>query len=367
MLFDPITISGTTVENRVSMTSMVTRLATEEGFLSPVLESYYLRRARGGVGLIVVEGTVAGDFRSKLALSINDDRFVPRLKHLVDRIHSETSTKLSIQLVHVLKRGVNYKQKVEDLTIQDIERVVNEMGSAAVRAEKAGFDFIEVHLAHSVLLASFVSLLNKRNDEYGRTLEGRMKIMTEVLQRIRDQTNIPVGCRISADEFIIGGNTLQQSRIFAKKLAEAGVAYISVSCGGKFEDSKILPDGTILIYSGYSAERTFPPSYMPDAVNVYLAGDIRKVVEPYKVPVVTAGKIPLPELAEAILQEGKADLIGLGRPLLCDPDWPKKAKEGKSNEIVKCKYDSACLQLDRLYKPIECIQWKSSEEGWGLV
>ncbi len=185
-----------------------------------------------------------------------------------------------------------------------------------------------------------------------------MKIVKEVLARVKAAVgeDFPIGCRLNGDEFILGGNTLQQSRQIAKKLADWGIHYLSVSAGGKFEDGQIY-DGIAWPYSGYSGTRTMPTKDMPDGVNVYLAEDIRKIVSLYGIPVFTAGKIPSPELAEAILESSKADLIALGRPLICDPDWPNKTKSYRWHEIVNCKYCGSCTDNDRNFEPVVCSQW----------
>jgi len=149
---------------------------------------------------------------------------------------------------------------------------------------------------------------------------------------------------------------LKQSSTISEKLAKWGIHYISVSAGGKFEDGLVF-DGVVWPYSGYSGTRAMPTAYMPDGVNVYLAEEIRKVVNPYRVPVIAAGKITTPEFAESILEAKKADLIALGRPLICDPDWPNKAKSFKWDDIVYCKYCGGCTDNDRNFQPVVCRQW----------
>ena len=113
---------------------------------------------------------------------------------------------------------------------------------------------------------------------------------------------------------------------------------------------------------GYSGHRAMPPAYMPDGVNVYLSAEIKKVIEPFNLPVITAGKIPTPEFAESILQEKKADLIGVCRAILCDPDWPKKAEEGRSKEIIRCAYCCRCMEDLRIGRPVSCQRWKEGKK-----
>jgi len=135
-----------------------------------------------------------------------------------------------------------------------------------------------------------------------------------------------------------------------------GYEYISVSAGGKFEDG-LTEQGMTSPYSGYSGSRTMPKSYMPDGVNVYLARDLKKAILPYNVPVLTAGKIPTAEFAEAILQAGEADLIGLARPLLCDPEWSNKVRDVRNDEIVNCIYCGQCNVDDANFVTVVCHQW----------
>ena len=360
-LFKPIKIGEMKLENRVVMTPLVSRLATEDGFVTDRLKEHYLKIAKGGVGMITVEATAVISRKSPFNLKMCDDKYITGLKNLVKRIHKETNTKLSIQLVHFLKLSRSgYRQRVEELTLKEIEQIVEDFEKAALRVKEAGFDALEIHCAHAYTLASFLSLLNKRRDEYGGSLQGRTRIAAEIIQRIKEVgEHLIIGCRINADEFIVGGNTLEQSRRIVIELAKLGIGYLSVSAGGKYEDAPILPDtGLPCPYSGYSGHRCMPRAYMPNCVNVYLAEDIRKTLRKagYSIPIITAGKIPTPDVAESILQEEKADLIGLARPLLCDPEWPKKAKEGRWNEIVKCTYCCGCIEKDSRFEIVSCVR-----------
>jgi len=361
-LFEPIKIGRMRLENRIAMTSLVTRLATEDGFVTDNLEKHYLRIANGGVGMITVEAAAIISRRSPFNLKICDDKYITSLRNLVKRIHKETRTKLSIQLVHFLKLSRNgYRQKVEELKSEEIEQIVADFEKAALRVNEADFDALELHCAHAYTLASFLSLLNRRKDEYGGSLEGRIRIVAEIMQRIKEKVDkeLTIGCRINADEFVVGGNTLEQSKHIAIELAKLGVGYVSVSVGGKYEDAPILSDtGLPWPYSGYSGHRCMPRAYMPYCVNVYLAEDIRRALREvgYRVPIIAAGKIPTPDLAESILQKRKADIIGLARPLLCDPEWPRKAKEGKWDEIINCTYCGGCIDKDSKFEAVSCVR-----------
>lgn len=351
-LFSPISINQLRLSNRVVMAPCHTGLNSIDGFVTQSLVDFWVRRARGGASALVIGAVLVSAKRWPGVLRINDEKFVPGLRSMVEYIHQESDAKVFVQLFDVLKVGrMGYKQDVADLDIKEIKQCINDFGEAAKRAKEAGFDGIELHAAHGYLLASFLSLQNKRPDEYGKSILGRMRLVTEVYQKVREAVGneYVVGIRINGDEFIIGGNTLQQSRIIARRLAEMGIDYISVSAGGKYEDSRAAgPAGILQPYppfGGYSGFRCMPPAYMPEGVNVYLAEGIRKAIRDagYSTPVITAGRIPHPRLAERILSEGQADLVGLCRPLLRDPDWVTKAKEGRTEEIIKCKYCNACI------------------------
>jgi len=358
-LFSPITINRMKLENRIIMAPTRENLAAEDSYVTTEMADFYLRRAKGGVSMIVLGAVGVNPRRSPFMPLINDDKFIPALKDLVGRIHSETEVKICAQLSDWLKIARGWKQDVNDVTGEEIEQRIDCFEKGAIRAKEAGFDAIELHAAHGYALASFLSLRNKREDEYGGPIEKRMKIVIEIYQRVRKAlgNDYPIGIRINGDEFIIGGNTLQHSRIIAKKLAEMGVDYISVSAGGKYEDSQGTNNhGVPHPFGGYSALRSIPPAYMPEAVNVYIASDIRKTIRQagYSTPVTTAGRIPYPELAETVLREGQADLIALSRPLLRDPEWPIKAKEGRAKDIQRCTYCLACLERIFCDEPAFC-------------
>jgi 2,4-dienoyl-CoA reductase-like NADH-dependent reductase (Old Yellow Enzyme family) len=189
-----------------------------------------------------------------------------------------------------------------------------------------------------------------------------MRLPIEVYQAVRQVTgeNYPLGVRINGEDFIIDGNTLQQSTGIARRLAELGVDYISVSAGDRFEDSATpAPNSPLDPMSGYSGHRMSPWYWFPDGTHVYLAAAIREHIRKagFETPIVTAGKIRTPQLAEQILRDGNADIIGLCRALLCDPDWPLKAKEGREKDIVRCTACNWCLEADSRYDKVNCSRW----------
>jgi 2,4-dienoyl-CoA reductase-like NADH-dependent reductase (Old Yellow Enzyme family) len=363
-LFSPIKIRGMTFPNRVMRTSMVSGLATEDGLVTDPLKERYRREAKGGAGSIVVEAAVILPSRSSYNLRISDDSFTEGLKALVDAVRmANPEPKIGLQIMHFLKIARSgWRQKVEDFKPEEFPLIVEQHAKAAGRALSAGFDFIELHMAHAYTLASFLSRANRRTDRYGGRLENRLRLPIEVYRAVRDAVGdrFPVGIRINGEDFTVEGNTLFQSTRIARRFARLGADYISVSGGSRFEDAAApAPNMPPDPMSGYSGHRMSPSWWFPDMTQVYLANGIRRYVRDggYDTPVVTVGKIRTPHQAEHILKEGKADLIGLCRSLLCDPDWPAKAREGREKEIVHCTACNWCLEADSRYEKVTCSRW----------
>ena len=378
MLFSPLNIRGCILSNKIMSTAMVSRLAAEDGHVTDAIIERYRRIAKGRPGAIVVEPAGVLPSRSSFNLRISDDQFIHELREFVNKIRAvNPDVKIGLQLIHFLKLARSgWRQKVEDIKPKDVQVIPEQFASGVQRAKAAGFDFVELHMAHFTTLASFLSLMNKRKDQYGGDFEGRVRLPTEVVVAVRDAIggDFPVGARINGEEFIKEGNTLLQSARVARRLAKLGVDYISVSAGERFEDAEPPPlNSPPFAGTGYSGFRMSPRWWNPDGVQVYLAEGVRKVVREagYDIPIVTAGKIRTPDLAEEILEQGRADIIGMARALLCDPDWPLKAKEGRDDEIVKCAACGYCSEADERYERIVCIQWPkgtlNAPSPWLLV
>ena len=363
MLFEPFEFSGMRLKNRVVSVPVVSNLATEDGYVTDPLLERYRRIAEGGSAWIIIEDVVVLSRKSPFNLRINDDEFIPGLKTLTAEVHKVPDARIGIQLGHFLKISMKgYRQTVEELTKEEITQMIEEHLQAGIRAEKAGFDSIEWDAESCMTLSQFLSRLNKRTDEYGGSLENRLRIVMEIYEATRKALgkNMILGARINGDDLVMGGNTLLHSTQIAKKLAAAGLDYLSISCGGQWVDAlPPQPGEPPSAYTGYSGLRCWPRAWDPDGANVYMTEAIRKALrkEGYSLPVITAGKIPMPSLAEEILQEGKADLIGLGRPLLCDPDWVNKGAAGRTEDIVRCIYCNHCSEVNDLFQHTDCIQW----------
>jgi hypothetical protein len=165
-----------------------------------------------------------------------------------------------------------------------------------------------------------------------------------------------VGIRFDGEEAIKGGYGLTDARYIALRFAQLGADWLSISAGGKFEDAVKREGEPLYPYTGYSGDRTMPPATYPDGANVYLAEGIKRFIHAHgqAAPVVTTGKINTPELAEQLLASGQADLVGFARALLADPDWPKKARDGRAGQIVRCIYGNVCKNLDENFKQVRC-------------
>jgi len=363
MLFEPFEFSGMRLKNRIVSVPVVSNLATEDGFVTDHLIERYRRIAEGGTGWIIIEDVVVLSRKSPYNLRIWDDQFVPGLKKLTEEVHKVGNVKIGVQLGHFLKISMKgYRQKVEELTKEEIKQIIEDHIQAAIRAKKAGFDSIEWDAESCMTLSQFLSRLNRRTDEYGGKLENRLRIVMEIYGGTRKVLGkgFILGARINGDDLVMGGNTMLHSVEIAKRLAGVGIDYLSISCGGQWVDAlPPKPGEPPSAYTGYSGLRCWPRAWDPDGANVYLSEGIRKALRKggYSIPVITAGKIPMPDLAEEILQEGKADLIGLGRPLLCDPDWVKKAIEKREDDIVRCIYCNHCAEVNDRFEITNCIQW----------
>ncbi len=361
-LFEPVRINGMALANRITVPAMVTRLSGEDGHVNDDIKDRYMRFARGEPGLIVVEAMSVHGGKSGPLLKMSEDRFVPGHAAMVRAMHGISSSKVAAQIIHFLKISRSgWRQKIADLHRKELESIVSDYAASAARVRKAGYDAVELHMAHAYTLSSFLSLRNRRQDEYGRSLENRMRLMTRVIKAARAEvgSDYPIGVRFDGEECIKDGYTLKDSREMALRMARLGVDWISVSAGGKFEDAIHRPGEPLYPYTGYSGDRCMPSVNYPDAANIYLPEGIKRYLNArgFTTPVVATGKIRTPELAESLLEEGRADLIGMARAQLADPDWPAKVRDGRSSAIVRCVYGNVCKNLDENFKKVRCVLW----------
>ncbi|WP_346664737.1 FAD-dependent oxidoreductase [uncultured Mailhella sp.] len=339
MLFSPVTINALTLKNRIVMSSMVTQYAASNGEVTDQMIHYYAERARGGVGLIMIEATYVerqGD-SYKFGLGADTDEMLPGLARLANAIHA-CGGKVGLQLQHAGRTanpltnggpiklvsyipGVTPYEGARVLTREDIADLVKRYAEAALRAKKAGFDLVELHGAHGYLLNQFLSpFTNLREDEYGGSAENRLRFPLEVLSACREAVgkDFPLTVRLSVDEFNGTGLTLQTSLPIAQAFVDNGIDALNISVGA-CETNRY----------------TIPPAVLPEGFNADRAAAVRKAVEA-RVPVAVAGRIHNAALAESILTAGKADIIVMGRPLIADPYLPVKSQAGRLDDVAPC-------------------------------
>ncbi len=363
-LFSPIKIGNVTMKNRLMGVPFVSGLATEDGSVTEENKERYKREAMGGMGAITIEPGVVLPSKSSHNIRFSSDDYIPGVKEIVDLMREQDpELKIGMQLSHFLKTSrKGYIQWVEDLTYEEIDNMIRWFAEATTRAIKVGLDYVEIHNAHTSSLCSFLSILNKRTDQYGGSFENRMKAPTQVYEAVREAAGdkLAVGVRIAGAEFVRGGNTLQQSTRIAKSFAELGVDYLNVSAGDKIEDAPTPPEGYPAdSTAGYSGERMSPPWFYPDAPNAFLSEGIRNYIREagYETPVIHAGKIRTPKTAEELIEQGKTDIIGLARARLADPDFAIKAKEGREKEIIRCVACNWCVEADGRLEKVYCSRW----------
>ncbi|MCB9894599.1 MAG: NADH:flavin oxidoreductase [Planctomycetes bacterium] len=364
-LFEPLKINSMTLPNRVVVPAMVTRLSGEDGFVNGDITDRYVRFAKGGAGLIVLEAMAVHGSKSGPLLRISGDEFTPGLRELRQKMKDAGPGCVAPQIIHFLKISRSgWRQKVDDLSIDDIRAIVDAYAAAAVRCIDAGYDGVELHMAHAYTLSSFLSRMNKRRDDYGGSLDRRLRVPVEVVTAVRKAVgDFPVGVRFDGEECIKGGYTGDESKLIAWRLVQAGVDYVSISAGGKFEDAQPREGEPLYPYTGYSGDRCMPGKTYPPAANLYIAAGIRLFLREQgsSAPVIATGKINTPELAEKILNDGHADLIGMARPILCDPDWPRKVQAGHFDRVIRCCYANVCKAKDERFQTVSCFLWPKGE------
>jgi 2,4-dienoyl-CoA reductase-like NADH-dependent reductase (Old Yellow Enzyme family)/thioredoxin reductase len=343
------------------MASMGTNLADPEGFVTDEMVFYYAERAKGGAGLIMTE-LVTVDFPLgngiERQLSIDNDKYIPGLQKLTNHIHRYGS-KVFIQLNHAGHRAkteftrgavpvstspipsIISKIVPKSLTYEEISNLIDSFGQAAHRAKEAGFDGIDLHFAHGYLVCQFLSsFTNKRTDDYGGNFENRIRLALEVLERCRREVgkDFPISAKVVGHQYLNGGITLPETKRFCYRLQQNGIDAIQVS-GGDPESPDHLP---------------VPPMYSRRGCYVNLARSVKKALN---IPVIAVGRINNVLMANQVIESGKADLVAMGRAFLADPNFPRKALEGKLEEIRMCiGCNQGCRGRDRTkYLTVGCI------------
>ena len=263
-----------------------------------------------------------------------------------------------------------YRERVTDTNLDHIRTLPSELphvfAAAARRAREAGFDGVELHYAHAYTMAGFLSALNNRNDGYGGSQENRVRLPLEVFRRVRQEVgnDYVVGVRFLADEVIEGGSRVEDARYYGLEFARAGFDFLSLSKGGKFEDAHQPKVGqAVYPYTGQSGYECMP-TVLSDQVGPFgrtvpLVASIKETINKagFKVPIIAAGGITTFSQAEEILKTGKADIVGLARQALADPDWFTKVRLGYGAEVRRCTYTNYCEALDQAHRAVTCKLW----------
>jgi len=355
-LFSEVHVGGLSLKNRLSMAPLYLGYAGEGGTVSEMLLEHYGLMARSGVALVVVENATVDYARgsgSLRTLRADTDDNLEGLERLA-RIIRQEGARACLQINHAGRFAHAAPDPLAPSAVETFGRIpraldqeaipdiIAQYARAAQRTKAAGFDMLELHGGTGYLLAQFLSpRTNRRTDAYGGSLENRQRFALEVVAAVRAAVgDFPVGYRFLADEWLPDGLQLDASKQFAARLAQAGVAYISVM-GGTYE-SFMLPD---------VVARSQQPGYMLD-----LAAAIRSMVD---VPVIAAGRLGHALVAEKALATGQADLIGLARGLWADPEWPRKVREGREDAVIACdpKCGEACMHMVMKGRPAFCVAW----------
>lgn len=265
---------------------------------------------------------------------------------------------------------MGHRERVTDVHLPHVRELPRTLpglfAAAARRCVEAGFDGVELHCAHAYTLASFLSARNTRTDGYGSTREGRLRLPLEVYAAVRAEvsTRVALGCRYLSDEVIDGGSTAEDAAHFGVAFARAGMDFLSLSRGGKFEDARQPKVGAAAYpYTGPSGHACMPTSHLPApgpwGRNLPFAAPIRRAVREagFETPVIACGGIASPWQAEEALERGEADAVGSARQALADPDWFKKVRLGRGAEVRRCLFTNYCEGLDQAHKAVTCQLW----------
>ena len=365
-IFSPLTVKNMTIKNRIVMMPMGTNYGEQNGEMSFLHINYYEQRAKGGTGLIIVENASIDSPQGSngtTQLRIDHDNYLPRLFKFCENIH-RYGTKIAIQINHAGASAISSRINMQPVSASDVPskeggeiprplskeeilHIVKKYGEAAKRAQTAGFDAVEIHAGHSYLISQFLSpITNKRTDEFGGSVENRTRFCRMVIDEVRKQVGpfFPIMLRLSADELMEGGNTLEDTLEYLDYLQEE-VDIFDVSCG---------LNGSI--------QYQIDANYLPDGWRSYMA---KAVKEKFNKPCISMGNVRDPKVAERILADGDADLIGMGRGLIADPAWVNKVATGHECDLRKCISCNVGCAGNRIgvNRPIRCTVNPSVLEG----
>lgn len=317
------------------------------------------------------------ELKQKLSPHVNEQNDQAYRDYLLSLPLDEAKPYLPERELENLERG--YRERVTDMHLEHIQTLPQILpdlfAKAAQRAKDAGFDGVELHYAHAYTMASFLSKLNNREDGYGGPRENRARLPLEVYKAVRKAvgTDILVGCRFLAEECIDGGNEIEDTAYFGLEFAKAGMDFLSTSRGGKFEDAlPPKPGAAIYPYTGPSGYECMPhfisDSKGPFGRNISPTATIRSAIRAagLETPIVVTGGVHNFTQAEEILQRDEADIVGLARQALADPDWFEKVRLGHGADVRLCEYSNYCEGLDQKHKQVTCQLWDRLDMDKGI-
>ncbi|MGM9906732.1 FAD-dependent oxidoreductase [Limosilactobacillus sp.] len=381
-LKEPGYIGKLWLKNRMSMPAMETWTATTNGMVTQATINHYTRRANGGVALIITEMTnpTPGCVTFPGELDASQDKFLPGLSRLARGIHTGGALAV-LQLCHggVFARGASSEQlpytpsgigtaslpgvKLKVMTKDDIKRVETDYAKAALRAKTAGFDGVELHCGHGYLQVEFLSAYyNHRNDEYGGSVYNRLRFSLEIIDKIHEYCgkDFPILFKLSAEDYVPNGITLDQSKEIVKYLEEAGVDAITVTGGtldSRMQDYLDVMDGKkkineekMQLTRGIGCDTWMPNTYSPRAIYAHNAAVLHQYTN---VPIITVAGIR-PEKANQMISDGQAEFAAIGRQILADPDYPNKVINNHTADIRQCLRCNECLGAGNKNCTIHC-------------
>ena len=285
------------------------------------------------------------------------------MRNLRTGVHDASNSKIVPQIIHFMKVARSgWRQTIDSLSLADMDRIVDEFAAAAARAREAGYDGVELHSAHAYNAVVVHLQAEPAARRLFRPHPGG------AFEDVRPghgggagagRRRLPGRRPVLAEECIKDGYTVEDAKLIALRMAQLGVDYISLSVGGKFEDAIHRAGQPLYPYTGYSGDRCMPGDWYPPLPHAHLAATIRDFIRAkgQSVPVVSVGKISGPADAERLLQDDKADIVGMARQLLADPDWANKVAAGRGDAIVRCIYCNVCKMLDENFKEVHCFLW----------
>jgi len=380
-------INGMHLKNRLVKSATYEAMAAEDGSVTDQLIDMYTSLAKGGVGLIITGYAYIQENGHCMPLQtgVFSDDNIPGLQKLADAVHEEGGT-IALQIAHsgrqttpaliggqtpmapsAIEEDPFFHTEPRAMTTEEISETIDAFGAAAVRCKEAGFDAVQLHGTHGYLIAQFLSpFTNRRTDEWGGNTENRMRFVKEVVKKVRAAVgpDYPVLIKISVEEGVDNGMTLDESCIIAKGLADEGVDAIEVSGGIVADTAFVMSRGDVPIdqftggLEGDAKAQTEQVLHsIADSVKMeeaYWSGHAEKIKEVVgDVPVMVVGGMKYPQTMETIVQEKKADFISLARSLIKEPALPKEMAEGRKSP-VKCGYCNRCLGAIVAGQPLKC-------------